>query len=123
MITKQGLAKLKNSRLALVANFKKQKLERTRRLNKEQPCIDDNELSTSDTGDTDAYTDEETWFWNMSANEPESDTECNCYSDEEGDLGSAGSRTEEEILSETQPKERNGTKIGREICGKFMNMA
>ena len=45
---------------------KKRKLERTDRLNTEQPGIDDNELSTDntgDTGDTDADTDEEgTWF-------------------------------------------------------------
>ena len=45
---------------------------------------------------TDADTDEEgTWFWNQSANELESDSECDECSDEEGDLayGSASWKT------------------------------
>ena len=59
----------------------------------EQPRIDDNEPSTSDTGDKDVDTDEEgTWFWNKSANESESDSKCSGYSDEEGDLGPEESR-------------------------------
>ena len=76
----------KNARLASLAHFKKQNLERTHRPNTEQPRIDDNELSTSNTGDmgdTDADTDEEvTWFWNQNANELESDSGYDGYSDE-----------------------------------------
>ena len=83
MTSKRWLAQLQNAKLAAIAHFKKRKLERTHRPNTEQPRIDDNELSTDDTGDTgdtgdtDADTDEEgTWFWNQSANELESDSEC-----------------------------------------------
>ena len=113
MTSKRRLAHLKNARLASVAHFKKQKLEQAQRLNTEQPRIDDNKPSTSDTGDTDADTDEEgTWFWNKSANELESDSECSGYSDEEGDLGPEGSRTEEEAPSQKQPKEIKWNKDG-----------
>ena len=92
MTSKRRLVQLKNARLASVAHFKKRKLERI--LNTEQPRIDDNELNandtgdTSNTGDTGAHTDEEgTWFWNQSANELDSNSECDGYSDSEGDSG------------------------------------
>ena len=95
MTSKRRLAQLKNARLASVAHFQKRKLERI--FNTEQPRIDDNELNandtgdtgnTGDTGDTGADTDEEgTWFWNQSANELESNSECDGYSDSEGDSG------------------------------------
>ena len=111
--SKRRLAHLKNAILASVAHFKKQKLEQAQRLNTEQPCIDDNELSTSNTGDTDADMDEErTWFWNKSVNESESDSECSGDSDEEGDLAPEGSRTEEEAPSQKQPKEIKWNKEG-----------
>lgn len=78
MTKKQRPAQLKNARLVSVAHFKKRKLERIP--NTEQPRINNNELNTNDTGDTGdtgADTDEEgTWFWNQSANELESDSEC-----------------------------------------------
>ncbi|MCJ1343309.1 hypothetical protein MMC31_001502 [Peltigera leucophlebia] len=117
MTSKRRLAQLQNARLSSVAQFKKRKLERTHRPNTEQPRIDDNELSntddTGDTGDTDADTDEEgTWFWNQSANELESDSECDGYSDEEGDLGLEGSRTEEEAPPQKRPKEIKWNKEG-----------
>ena len=109
MTSKRRLAHLKNARLASVAHSKKQKLERTHRPNTEQRCIDDNELSTSDTGDTgdtNVDTDEEgTWFWNQSANELKSDSESDGYSDEEGDLGPKGSRTEGEAHVQKRPEE------------------
>ena len=119
MTSKRRLAQLQNARLASVAHFKKRKLERTHHPNTEQPRIDDNELSTTDdtgdTDDTDADTDEEgTWFWNQSANELESDSECDGYSDEEGDLGPEGSRTEEEAPPQKRPKEIKWNKEGEE---------
>ena len=117
MTSKRRLAQLKNARLASVAHFQKRKLERI--FNTEQPRIDDNELNandtgdtgnTGDTGDTGADTDEEgTWFWNQSANELESDSECDGYSDSERDSGpeaeGEGSRTEKGVPSHNQPKE------------------
>ena len=120
--SKRRLAHLKNARLASVAHFKKQKLEQAHRFSTEQSRIDDNELSTSDTGntgdtdvDTDADTDEEgTWFWNKSANESESDSECSGDSEEEGDLAPEGSRTEQEAPSQKQPKEIRWNKEGEE---------
>ena len=113
MTSKRRLANLKNARLASVAHFKKQKLEQTQCPNTEQPRIADNELSTSDTGDTDADTDEErTCFWNKTANESESDSECDRYSDEDGDLGPEGSRTEEEPPRKSDTKEIKWKKDG-----------
>ena len=56
--SKRRLAHLINAR-ASVAHFKKQKLEQAHGLNMKQPNINDNGLSTSDTGDTDADTDKE----------------------------------------------------------------
>lgn len=89
MTKKQWLAQLKNAELASVAHFKKQKFEQIP--NMEQLRINDNELNTKDTGNTSnagADTDtKRTWFWNQSANELESDSECNGYSDSEGDSG------------------------------------
>ena len=101
-ISKQRLAYLKNARLALVAHFKKQKLEQAYCFNIKHSCIDDNELNTSNTGntgntdmDTDADTDEEgTWFWNKSANESESDLGYSGNFKEEGDLAPERSKTE-----------------------------
>ena len=109
MTNKRRLAQLKNVRPASVAHFKKRKLERIS--NTEQPRINDNELNTNDTGDTGdtgAATDEEgTWFWNQSANELESDSECDGYSDSEGDSGpeaeGEGSKTEKEA-PQNRPK-------------------
>lgn len=115
MTSKRRLAHLKNARLTSVAHFRKQKLEQTQRLNTEQPCIDDNELSTSDTGDTDADTDEGIWLWNKSANGSKSDSECSEYSDEEMDLGPERSRTEEEAPLQKQPTQIKWNKIGREL--------
>ena len=114
MTSKQRLAQLQNARLASVAHFKKRKLERTHRPNTEQPCIDDNKLNIDDTGDTDANTDEEeTWFWNQSANKLESDSECDEYSNEEGGLGPKRSRTEEKALPQKQPKKIKWKKEGK----------
>ena len=116
MTSKRRLAQLQNARLASVTYFKKRKLEQTHRPYTEQPRIDDNELSTNDTGDTgdtNADKDEEgTWFWNQSANELESDSECNGYSNEEGDLGPEGSRTEEEAPPQKRAKEIKWNKEG-----------
>ena len=57
--------------------------------------------STSEIGDKNVDKDEEgTWFWNKSANESESDSECGGYSDEEKKKSSEpeGSRIEKEAL-------------------------
>lgn len=67
------------------------------------------------TGNTDVDMDEKgTWFWNRRANVLESDLECNGYSNKERDLGSKGSRIEEEALSQKQPREINWNKEGKE---------
>lgn len=74
--------------------FKKRRLA-ARSLPTTQSKIDDDKLSTIDTSDTEG---EETWFWNESANETNSDTE------EEGDdvdgldMDWEESRTERAIL-------------------------
>ena len=88
---KRQLAHLKNARLASVEHFKKQKLERSQSTNIEQLRIDDDklrieddQLRASDTSDT-SYTEdrEDVWFWNESANETDSDSDCSKESDEE----------------------------------------
>ena len=92
--------------------FKKTRLE-ARSLPTAQSEIDDNKLITVDTSDTEG---EETWFWNESANETNSDTE------EEGDdvdgLDSdlEESRTERAV-SPTQMKwNKEG---GYKLCGAY----
>ena len=109
--SKQRLAYFKNARLALVAHSKKQKLEKGHCFDTEQSSIDDNKPSTSNTGntgntdmDTDVDTDEEeTWFWNKSANESEFDLGCRGKSEEERDLAPKGSRTKQEVPLQKQP--------------------
>ena len=120
--SKRRLAHLKNVRLASVGHFKN---EQAHRFSTEQSRIDDNELSTSDTGntgdtdadtdaDTKADTDEEgTRFWNKSANKLQSDLECSGDSEKEEDLALERSRTEQKTPLRKQPKEINGTKKGR----------
>ena len=77
---KRQLAHLKNARLASVEHFKKQKLERSQSTNTEQLRIEDDQLRTSDTSDTEDR--EGVWFWNKSANKTDSDSECSGKSDE-----------------------------------------
>lgn len=94
---KRQLAHLKNTRLASVEHFKKQKLKRSQSTNTEQLRIDDDQLRTSDTRDTEDR--EGVWFWNESANETDSDSECGGESDEgELDCGPEESRTEKEAV-------------------------
>ena len=117
---KRQLAHLKKARLASVEHFKKQKLERSQSTNTEQLRIDDDQLRTSDTSDTEDR--EGFWFWNESANETDSDSECSGESDEgELDCGPE-SRTEKEAVLETRPGEiqwnREGEKKLREGYGK-----
>lgn len=52
MPSKGQLAHLKNARLASVEHSKKRKLERSQLTNTEQLCIDDDQLCTSDTSNT-----------------------------------------------------------------------
>ena len=121
MTNKRQLAQLKEARLASVAYFKKRKLERIS--NTEQPRIDDNKLNTNDTGNagntgnTGADMDKEgTWFWNQSANELESDSECDGYSDSEGDskpeAEEEGSKTEKEAPPQNRLREIKWNKKG-----------
>ena len=106
MTNKRRFAQLKEARFASIAHFKKQKLEQIS--NTEQPRINDNKLNTNNMGDasntgnmgnTSVDTDEKgTWFWNQSANELESDLECDRYSDSkrnsEPEVEEKGSKTE-----------------------------
>lgn len=102
---KRQLAHLKNARLASVEHFKKQKLARSQSTNTEQLRIDDDQLRASDT-----EVREGVWFWNKSANETDSDSECSERPDEEELDGGPGeldggpweSRTEKEAVTETQ---------------------
>lgn len=88
----------------------------------DQPRINDNELNTTNdtgnTGNTDVDMDEKgTWFWNQNANELESDSECNGYSDKERDLRPKRSRIEEKAFPQKRPKEINRNKEGKEnLC-------
>ena len=118
---KRQLAHLKNARLASVEHFKKQKLERSQSTNTEQLRIEDDQLRTSDTSDTEDR--EGVWFWNESTNETDSDSECSGKSDEEElDCGPEESRTEKEAILETRPGEiqwnREGEKKLRGGYGK-----
>ena len=116
-MVKRQLAHLKKARLASAEHFKKRKLEQTPSHSSEQLRIDDNQddnqlriddnqLDTSDTDGTSDQEGENTWFWHESANELESDTEDEGYSDEEeSDLGPQRAKTEEEAGPHETPKE------------------
>lgn len=87
-MTKRQLAHLRKARLASVEHFKRQEFEHQTH-DTEQIRIDGNQVRTSNTHDSD-YTKDvedkgETWFWNESANESESDTEDGGYSDLDGE--------------------------------------
>ena len=122
-MVKRQLAHLKKARLASVEHFKKRKLERTQSLSAERLRIDDNQFDTSDTDGTSDIEDEDTWFWHESANDLESDTEDDRYSDEEeSDLGPRRPRTEEEAARKSH-QERYIRIRGKKItCEGFMEM-
>ena len=75
------------ARVASVEVFKKRRLEASPLLNSEQLNTDDDRLSTIDTSDDESDS-AETWFWNESANETDSDSEEEgCNNVDEKDLG------------------------------------
>ena len=74
MPSKRQRAQRNASRVASVEVFKKRRLEASPLLNSEQLNTDDDKLSTIDTSDDESDS-AETWFWNESANETDSDSE------------------------------------------------
>lgn len=73
MRLKRQRQNLKAARTASIEFFKKRKLEASSLPRSAQLQIDDDELSTDDTSDTEGES--EIWFWNESANETDSDSE------------------------------------------------
>lgn len=119
-IVNQQLVHLKIGRLALVEPFKKRKLEQTQSLSAEQLCIDDNPLDTSNIDNTSNIEDEDTYFSHKSANDLESNTEDDVYSNEkESDLGPQIPRTEEEAVLQKSLREKHWNKRGEDNLWGF----
>ena len=112
MVSNRRRDHLKAAREASVTSFKKRRSEASSFPTLDQCEIDDNKLSTTDSSDTED--DSQTWFWNESANESDSD------SAEEGDhgdgddenLGEEHSKTEEETSPEVLKQELKWNKEG-----------
>ncbi len=94
MTSKRQRAQRNAARVASNEVFKKRRLE-ARSLPTVQSKIDDDKLSTIDTSDTEG--EEETWFWNESANETNSDTEEDGDDVDGLDLDLEESRTERAV--------------------------
>ena len=97
MPSKRQRAQRNAARVASVEVFKKRRLEASPLLNSEQLNTDDNKLSTIDTSDDESDS-AETWFWNESANETDSDSEEEgCNNVDKKDLGKKQSRMEQAV--------------------------
>ncbi len=98
MPSKRQRDQWKNARAASLQTFKKRKEESSSIQNLVQPQLDDDKVNTSDTSDTESESG--TLFWHESANERDSDSEEEEYSD-----------VEEPILEEDQPSHEGSTRL------------
>ena len=104
MPSKRQRAQRNAARVASVEVFKKRRLEASPLLNSEQLNTDDDKLSTIDTSDDESDF-AETWFWNESANETDSDSEEEgCNNVDEKDLGEEQSRMEQAVSPKVELK-------------------
>lgn len=94
---------MKNARAASLQTFKKRRQDSSSLPNLVQPLSDDNEANTSDTTHIEGKT--ETWFWHESANESDSDSEEEGFSDVD---------VEESNLEREQPSQEKSTRFERE---------
>ena len=118
MPTKRRRKQLKSARAASLEVFKKRRSEANSLPNSAQLRVDDRELSTADTTDTEGES--ETWFWNESANETDSDTEEEGNGNHEKDLEGDESRTEEAVSSEVHKVEIKWSREGQDkLCGGY----
>ena len=105
------------ARVASVEVFKKRRLEASPLLNSEQLNTDDDRLSTIDTSDDESDS-AETWFWNESANETDSDSEEEgCNNVDEKDLGEEQSRMEQAVSPKVELKWNR--KREQTLCGGY----
>ena len=117
MTSKRQRAQRNAARVASNEVFKKRRLE-ARSIPTVQFKIDDDKLSTIDTSDTEG--EEETWFWNESANKTNSDTEED-EDDVDGlDLDLEEFRTERAVSPEACKTQIKWKKEGEDkLCGAY----
>lgn len=119
-----SLTQLKSARAAAVLSSKRRKVEASLVLNSAQLEIDDDKLSTTDTGDTEDESG--TWFWKGSANETGSEFEEGGEGDkgeEEGEDNESNTETEEPRTKRAIPEiEINWNKEGEDkLRGAYGN--
>ena len=117
MPSKRQRAQWKNARAASLQMFKKRRQDSSSVPNLVQPLPDDNEANTSDTTDTEGES--ETWFWHESANESDSDSGEEGYSDvdvEESNLeGEQPSHEKSARFKKKQPSHEGVARLESEL--------
>ncbi len=118
MVSKRRRDHLKAAREASVASFKKRRSEASSLPTLDQCEIDDNKLSTTNTSDTED--DSQTWFWNESANETDSDLEEESNDEDDENLEEEHPKTEREASPEVLKQELKWNKEGKSsLCGGY----
>ena len=113
MPSKRRLTQLHSARRIAVENVKKRKLEQSQQLSIAQSRIKDSQPRTHDTSDTeDTEGEPGSWFWHMSANESESESEDGEVDEDIFDLEDDQPMTKEAVASQGEPKEIRWNKEG-----------
>ena len=120
MPSKRQRAQRNAARAASIQTFKKRRLEASSPLNSEQLNTDDDKLSTIDTTDNDGDS-AETWYWNESANETDSDSEEeSCNNVDEEDLEEEQSKMEQAVSPKNTKVDLKWNRKGQQIfCGGY----
>lgn len=106
MPSKRRLTQLHSARLIAVENVKKRKLEQSQQFSIAQSRIKDNQLRTHDTSDTeDTEGESGSWFWHISANESESESEDGEVDEDVFDLEDDQPMTKKPVASQGAPKQ------------------
>lgn len=112
MPSKRCLTQLHKARLIAVENVKERKLEQSQQFSITQFGIEDNQLHIDDTSDTEGIEEEPSWFWHMSANESESESEDGEMDETISDLEDDQPMTKEAVASQGAPKTIQWNKEG-----------
>ena len=118
MVSKHCCDNLKAVLEAFVASFKKRRSEASS-LPTSDPCkINDNTLSTMNTSNTED--DFQTWFWNKSANETDSDSKKESNDEDDKNLKEEHPKTEKEASPEVLKQELKWNKEEESsLCGGY----
>lgn len=105
MPSKRRLTQLHNGQHITVENVKKRKLEQSQQLSIAQSRIKDSQPRSHDRSDTEDTKEEPgSWFWHISANKSESETEDSEVDEDVFDLEDNQPMTKEAVASQGKPK-------------------